>query len=255
MSGKFVILTSPRSGSTWLVDLLRSNEEIEMFSELFIPPRKKLKVKQTLNNHRIEPFYMFKETNSQIKQTFLVWEYCNQLKHSFGRKKLLGFKLMYDQAKTYPELLFKLTIDGYKFIHLIRENHLDVELSIINAWHKEGNQIVVTRKEIDFLKPVNLDVSSLVERLSERESRINRWKNYLLALPRPVLTITYQELCDNKNLTLSGVNKFLGLPQSSTCYESSVKKISRDSYKAKIANYSEVKNALLGTKFAHLLEE
>ena len=240
MNQKFVIITAPRSGSTWLVDLLRSHPAIEMFGELFIQP----KPGRVWSDKRISPFYEFRADRPATKRPFLVLEYLNNLKSSFSSQKSLGFKLMYDQIEMAPEILLKLTLDRYKFIHLVRENYLDVELSRVNAWSKEGNRIVVTREPVQSLKPVNLDVDSLVERLLLIESKIKYFEKLLRILPRPVLTITYKALCDSTDRTLSSITDFLGLIESSISYQSKLKKISRGSYKDKIANYSEVKNAL-----------
>ena len=252
-SEKFVIVTTQRSGSNWLVDLLRSNPAIEMFGELFIPPKPGGKPSY---NKSISRFYEFRADRPETKRPFLIFEYLSNFKSSFSSQKSLGFKLMYDHVEMAPEILLKLTLDRYKFIHLVRENYLDTELSTVNAWSKEGNRIVHSTTPINLLKPVYLDASSLVERLLLRESKIKYFKKLLQFLPRPVLTITYQALCDSPDYTLLSITKFLGLTESkSISYQSKSKKISRGSYEDKIANYSEVKNALLGTKFESFLNE
>ena len=244
-SEKFVIVTTQRSGSNWLLSLLRNNPDIEMLGELFIrpkpggrPPYKK----------PISRFYEFRADKPKTKRPFLIFEYLNNLNTSFSSQKSLGFKLMYDHIEMAPEILLKLILDRYKFIHLVRENYLDIELSTVNAWGKKGNKVVYSTTPID-LKPVYLDASSLVERLSLRESKTKYFKKLLQILPCPVLTITYQALCDSKDDTLSSITKFLGLAESNIFYQSKSQKISRGNYEDKIVNYSEVRNALLGTKF------
>ena len=251
-SEKFVIITTQRSGSSWLVSLLKSHPDIKMFSELFIILPKP---KRVWSDKRISPFYEFREDRPGTKRPFLVFEYLNNLKSSFSSQKSLGFKLMYDQIEMAPEILLKLILDRYKFIHLVRENYLDVELSSVNAWSKEGNRIVHSKTPIKSLQPVNLEAYSLVERLLLRESKTKYFKKLLRILPRPVLTVTYKALCDSTDSTLSSITDFLGLAESSISYQSKLKKISRGSYKDKIANYSEVRDALLGTKFESFLDE
>ena len=228
-SEKFVVITTQRSGSTWLINLLRSNPAIEMFSELFIQP----KPGRVWPDKRISPFYEFRADRPETKRPFLIFEYLNNLKSSkssFTSQKSLGFKLMYNHVEMAPEILLKLTLDRYKFIHLVRENYLDTELSSVNAWNKEGNRIVHSTTPINSLKPVYLDVSSLVERLLLRESKIKFFKKLLRILPCPVLTITYQSLCNSTDYTLFSITKFLGLAESSISYQSKFKKISRGDY-------------------------
>lgn len=250
-SKKFVIITTQRSGSTWLVDLLQSHYSIEMFHELFIQPRPG----RVWNDERILPFYKFRANKPKTKRPFLTFEYLNNLKSSFSIQESLGFKLMYDQIEIAPEIILKLTLDRYKFIHLVRENYLDIELSRVNAWSKEGNKIVCSTTPIKSLQPVNLEASSLVERLFLRESKIKYFKKLLRILPCPVLTITYQGLCENTDITLSSVTNFLSLAETNISYQSKLKKISRGSYKDKIANYAEVRDALVGTKFESFFDK
>ncbi len=250
ISEKFVIITTQRSGSTWLVTLLKSHPDIKMFSELFIPPKPGERPPLPISR-----FYEFRADKPKTKRPFLVFEYLNNLKSSFSSQKSLGFKLMYDQIEMAPEILLKLTLDRYKFIHLVRENYLDVELSSVNAWSKEGNEIVHSTKPIKSLQPVDLEASSLVKRLFQRESKVKYFKKLLRILPRPVLTITYKALCDNTEHILSSITDFLGLAESNISYQSKLKKISRGSYKDKITNYSEVRDTLLGTKFESFLDE
>lgn len=182
-------------------------------------------------SYEIAPFYEFRADRPEIKRPFLVFKYLDSLKSSFLSQKSLGFKLMYNQLEVAPEILIKLTLDRYKFIHLIRENYLDVELSNINAWSEEGNKIVYSTKPVNNpLKPVNLDASSIVNKLLDRESKVKFFKKVLQILPCPVFNLTYKDLCSSPDTAASSITNFLGLADSSISYQSNLKKISLGSY-------------------------
>ena len=247
----FVIITTQRSGSNWLVDLLQSDKNIEMFRELFILNREL----PWWNDTRILPFQKFRSDNAQIKRPFLTFKYLNNIEKLYGLDKIIGFKLMYDQIQNAPEIILKLALNRYKIIHLIRENYLDTEISSINAWGKNGNKIVYSKKTIESLKPIAVNTNSLLKRLLFRESQIKRFSSLLRVLPCPVLTITYADLCNRKNNTLRLITNFLNIKELSISHQSQSKKIARGSYEDRIENYSEVKEALVGTKFERFLSE
>src|SRR5687768_11132775 len=120
---KFVVLTSARSGSTWLMDLLNKRSGMEAHGELF------------LGRPRLSPaiagradFPRFIEVHGVTGPMRLpyVFSYLNTL---YRPPRTVGFKLMYGQLRKHPEILTYMMIRRLRVVHLIRRNHIDVIVS------------------------------------------------------------------------------------------------------------------------------
>lgn len=160
---------------------------------------------------------------------------------------------MYNQLAPRPEILVKLALDGYKVIHLVRENYLDIVIS--RASLKQNNAAHLKSENKIKIKPITLDGSRLLTDIFIQENMLKNTKILLNILPLPILEITYDSLCRSRDKTLSCVANFLGIQSSGIIYDSQNIKINKGSYRQKIANFEEVKNVLAGTKFEKFLNE
>jgi len=131
-SRKVCILTTQRSGSTWLSTLLDSNPQIQGFRELFIDQE------FVFPDTQVSTFSLY-QRNNQGSRPGITFEYLSKLDSYLGDQEAIGFKLMYDQLLDYPELIFKFITEKYKFIHLVRENHLDM---VISGKIKDGSRFL-----------------------------------------------------------------------------------------------------------------
>ena len=158
---------------------------------------------------------------------------------------------MYNQLVRHPEVLAKLVVDNYKIIHLVRENYLDLAISSASMIQ---NGLIHSKTEVK-ANPVTLDPPSLLKYLSRQESFVNLAQLLLKALPVSKLEITYQDLCQEQEATLNSLTNFLEIPNSDYILRSDRKKVNKGSYRQKIANYEQVRQALSDTKFAQMLSE
>ncbi len=239
-TNKFCIITTQRSGSTWLISLLESHPDIKAFYEIFLD--------RWPGNDFLISFHEFKQANFGIRPE-KTFRYLDQLNIYPGKHHTIGFKIMYNQLGRYPEVLAKFALDRYKIIHLIRDNHLDIAIS---AASMQQNKLVHAKK-IVHANPIILEPESLIKGLSRLETQLNLARLLLKIIPNPVLEIKYEELCENQNQALGSIVKFLGMPLDAHNFVSDRQKINRGSYQQKIANYEQIVQTLTGTKFEKFL--
>src|SRR5215208_3813315 len=123
-NSNFVVLTTNRSGSEWMMSTLNNFQDVSGHGELFLPRPRNLDNKWDADF----AYTRFVETKFEhfTIRPFSVFSYLNTLYGTLGK---VGFKLMYKQLGLYPEILAYLIRHRIHVIHLIRQNHLDVILS------------------------------------------------------------------------------------------------------------------------------
>lgn len=243
---KFCILTTQRSGSTWLSTILDSNPKVQGFRELFIDRE------FVFPDSKLSTFLLYKSNDLAKKRPQITFKYLGEIDNYIENKEAIGFKLMYDQLLDYPEIILKLIQEKYKIIHLVRENYLD---AIISSKIKDEQGIVHTKVKIE-PKEIYLEPSWLVKRLNKQAMKIKIAHLFLNLMPNQVLNITYNDLRTNQEKTLSSISDFLELSLSDEDqFKSELKKSNNKSHREIIENYAEVNSALAGTKFFPLLNQ
>lgn len=258
---KFCILSTQRSGSTWLTELLNNDPQVVTLGELFLWRNKTNKL-STIVPKDYQNQYSSTQTMKISTPTFcdfatsksgvrpwIIFKYLEQFDVYSEKYSAVGFKLMYNQLLLRPEILVKFAIDGYKIIHLVRKNYLDI---LISKASMKQHGYVHLKSNIDTL-PVTLEISSLLQKLSFREFVSITIQKLLNILPNSVLEISYESLCSDKTKAMSHITDFLEIPSKEIEYISSLKKINSGSYHKKITNYEQVKEILEGTRFQNLL--
>lgn len=245
---KFCVITTQRSGSTWLSTLLDSHPQIKAFEEPFIWRKHRPNWKEK----GLPTYYNFK-INTKVKSPLTIFKYIDLLNNYDDEQKdikTIGFKLMYNQILENPELLIKLISDKYTIVHLVRQNHLDILVSRAslrqnNAVHSKENQIKT--------KQVALDTSMLVKKLEDLERTHKIFRTVLKLMPLPVLEISYESLKVDKNKVLGSIADFLQVDDTFVAFESELKRINKGKYKEKISNYNQVMEILANTKYAEFI--
>jgi LPS sulfotransferase NodH len=223
---KFVIVTSGRYGSNFLVSLLDSHENIEASGELF----RYLDGDSSLK--RWNEIFGFKNRNTQIA----------------------GFKLFYfhpfdeNDAEVWNILQSDKEI---KIIHLVRENKIRVYVSLMVAtktgeWKRKSgksNDINDKRIEIDFEDFINW----IEEKEQFEFDTRNRFKNH------PFIEISYENLVGNRESVFEDLLSFLNV--SKMKLHSPLKKQNKETLEDLILNYQEFKENILQTKYAKYLQD
>ncbi|MCC0177428.1 sulfotransferase domain-containing protein [Waterburya agarophytonicola K14] len=245
---KFCVITTPRSGSTWLATLLDSHPKIKSFEEPFIWRADR----PNWTDKQFPTYYDYK-TNANKKSIFTAFKYLDILDSykSDTNFDIIGFKIMYNQIQENPEIMLKLLLDNYRIIHLIRQNYLDV---IISRAAKNQHHIAHSNTVQSKTRQVTIDTSYLIKDL-DRCTRNNKlFSSLLKIMPLSVLEITYESMQEDYNQVLCSVAEFLEVSSDSITFKSELKRINQGKYSDKIANYDEVLETLSGSSYTKFLK-
>lgn len=179
---RFILLSAPRSGSTYIKELLNSHPNIRCWGEIFL--RKSTTPGNFTNYCNSNPFYRvnffifgnriasrfpYNLFIKNLQQGFLKWFY------SYGDSAIeqaVGFKLMYGQFYNYQKKWVQKNI--LSVVHLIRKNALKKHLSALTK-KKRGFAHSTTS-----VKPIQVycDPQSIVKVLDDivrYQERISNW--------------------------------------------------------------------------------
>lgn len=244
----FVVLTSPRSGSGWLIDLLNSHPAIVAHAELFHTERR---TAPDYGARHLPYFEAYLWPRRRFRVVHQV-AYLAKLYAARPGAQALGFKLTYVQAAANPLLLPLLSLRRVRAVHLIRSNHLAAAISWKVA--RETGIYHVRRAEPAQGDPVLLDVAGLRAELEERELAVARARRQLERLRLPRLEIGYEELVGRQEETLARVLRFLGLEPDAELLESELQRGHAGAPLEQLGNTDEVRTALAGTRFEWMLD-
>lgn len=241
----FLVLTTQRTGSSWLMDRLDSVPGVQGHMELFYNFPRRSPGRAGRNDYP-----RFIETPSDRRRPWSVFDYLDGL---YARAGSIGFKLMYSQLREYPEILPYVVRHRLPIIHLVRNNHLDVVLSeqlasTTGTYHSTKEEGYEQRASIE-LEP--REVAALVQRLARKQQLVRRM---LRMVPTPVHEVAYESLC-HSNTPFLDMCDFIGVHGEREDREHSrLVKTQRSPHSAVIANYQEVRAALTLAGYQHLLQ-
>lgn len=244
MAQNFFILTTARSGSSWLIDTITNHPALVAHGELFNPH---------LNRRSNEiPEFVFSEERRRFPRPVSVWKYLDV--HIAGIERA-GFKLLYGQVRKFPELLPYMLARRLPAIHLVRENPLNAIISaaivyqVLGKWAlHEGDKL--SRPEFR----IRLDPGNLIDSLDKRIRQIEFVRNYLRYFRVPHLEVRYGNLLNGPE-AFDPIWSFLGVDAPPGGPVSDHEKIQTRTHAEVIENYPEIDRVLTGTKYEGLLEK
>ena len=244
---KFCVITTARSGSSWLSSLLDSHPQIKAFAEPFLWR----KYRPNWTDEDFPSYYNYKN-NTSIKSPWIMFKYLDILDSYKAEKDfdIIGFKVMYSQIMQNPEMLIKFVLDRYKIVHLVRQNYLDI---LISRAALQQHGLVHSQKNPTKTTKVVLNTSSLIEDLSRLDRNYKIIRIVLKLMPLPVMEIKYESLVENRDKLLCLLADFLEVDSTSITLHSKFKRTNPGVYEDKIANYNQVLEILEGSKYAAFL--
>ena len=242
----FIVLTTNRSGSEWVISTMNSLPNVSAEGELFLPRKRK---PGRWDSEFGRPRFIEARRRGLPFRPFSVFSYLDDLYSQIGK---VGFKLMYAQLGLYPEILPYLLRHRVHVIHLVRRNYLDVLLSYaVKA--KLGKAHLLSGQSAPDKLQVELETNTLVEKLDRLEKYHNLARRLLKWTRLPSMEIAYEDLLRDQN-NFQRIWEFLSIPLEERSPKSTLVKIRKGGHREVIVNYDEVKQSLANTKFAEMLE-
>lgn len=248
METKFVVLTTNRSGSVWVMSTLNSLNHVTAQGELFLP-RKRTTEKRWDSDFAYPRFIETKSTDRNLRP-FSVFSYLDSFFND--TPGAVGFKLMYEQLGAYPEILAYFIWHRVRVVHLVRRNHLDVLISYAVKARLGQAHLLQGQSAPEDMR-VELDGEKLIKRMEWLEKKQNIARIMLRGCGLPHLEIAYEDLHRDQN-QFRQIWHFLSINSEAALPESTLVKIRKGGHQDVIKNYGEIKERLSGSRFAELLE-
>lgn len=239
-----VILTTQRTGSTFLVECLGSHPDIESAGEILIGAP---------DSYR-EPRY-----RGHLKKFYKLWNIARngawhparrmERFYSSGRARVRVFKAMYNQL-SYPfALRYLREHEEIHVIHLRRENLLKVHVSRL---------LMPKRQRLQAFAPVEpiwvrVDPALAVAEIRNAHARYEHFVKLFERHPR--IAISYEQLFDGAFLqgeTSKRICEFLEIPQHPM--KSQLVKLNPETLREMVTNYDELADVISRTEFAFMLQ-
>jgi len=248
----FVVLSFPRTGSTWLMDMLNSHPEVAAYGELFNVEADELSYAST--DMPYFENYLARLPEWTRRPRFLHgMAYLRRLYSDRPGIRAVGFKLLYGQAGANPRLLHLLALRRVRAVHLTRANLLDALISW-KAAQATGVYAVRTEQAATRTR-VTLNAERLGDRLREQDLAVSRARGRLERLRVPWIEVAYEELVGRKEESLLRILGFLDVHPDVGLLDSGIVRMSRGSSVDLVENLPEVRAALAGTRFEWMLED
>lgn len=250
MYTKFIVLTHPRTGSNYLMDLLSSHSSVVTYGEIFSPGF----LLGTLRPKIVERWPFIFHAYTYIREWFpLLLMRQIVFRHYPTRVSAVGFKIFYEHAhtsKTKSVWPFLRRMSDLKIIHLKRKNILKSYISYLIA-NRTGEFIRFNTS----IPPRSVRVKVNIDRCRARFSKVEhdraKFEKYFSG--HDILTVWYEELCARPQQQLRKIESFLGV-SAAPLYSKVVKQNSRHLSEI-ISNYKELRTAFAGTRWAAFFDE
>ena len=248
VNSNFVVLTTNRSGSEWLISTLNNYHGVSAHGELFLPRVRNLNKKWDADF----AYTRFFETkfDGPTFRPFSIFSYLDTLYKTPGK---VGFKLMYKQLGLYPEILIYLLRHQVCVIHLVRRNHLDVMLSYAVKAKIGQAHLLVGQSAPDKLQ-VELDAGNIIKELDWLQKQQSIARKLLRLLRLSHIEVAYEDLVRDPAHYFQLIRDFLSINAKEQMPQSPLTKIRKSHHRDVIINYDQVKKVLANSKFAGLLE-
>lgn len=225
---KFMILSSPRSGTHMLKSSIDNHPNAVCLTEMFNPDY----------TEKIYPFTEY-TPEQEILDGYIFCEYPPEV-------QAVGFCLHRVGARfgNWPDLWEMLVnMEDLYIISLRRENLLR------RYWSFQLRTIQDLRNQSP--EPRALDKDRLIADFERQTSRIAEFDEKFK--DHPLITVTYEQLCNDYGPTLNRVQEFLGLDVIEL--QPGTNRRATPKISEKVTNYDELKREFEGTPWAHFFDD
>jgi LPS sulfotransferase NodH len=257
----FIILANPRSGSTFVRDMLTSHPQAKVYGELFLPAPARERPLWEPNDLEFARVFVDRRLSSGTRLARPYWT-TRYIEHVFDQPeaRAVGLKLMYQQARHWPEAMLYVTARRVRVVHLLRRNLLDIVLSEkvreqAGTWHvtSDGRPMLVGDKRSAGGSKIRLDPDELLRALNHLARKQRVFAAWLKATRTPSLEVDYERLVAEREL-FAEILEFIGLdPEDWRVLKTGLEKMNKKTHAELIENIGEVDARLSGTEFGALV--
>ena len=245
---RFIVLSTQRSGSTWVVDMLSSHPRVVAYSELFMHGGEGTPRWGPVQDLPYWQTYIREQRGGRLARPVQLWRYLGRAFEERPGVDAVGFKLMYSQLISIAKpLMPALWLKRVRIIHLMRRNALDVVLSKKAGQARRGVLHAREGQPVEAVR-VKLSTEDLLERMTAHERQIEGARVRFKRVGIPYQEVVYEDLVADEKGGFASLFEFLGVEPAPV--SSSLQKINPTVHEELIENYGEVRAALEGTKFA-----
>jgi LPS sulfotransferase NodH len=243
-AANFVVLTSSRTGSTWLVDLLNRRAGLETHGELFLGHTR---TSPAIAGRDDYPRFIEMHGRPGITRLPRVVSFLNGL---YKAPRPVGFKLMYAQLRGYPEILGYVAVRRIHVVHLTRSNHIDVLVSeeLARLTGRSHTRVGVSSDT----PKIHLDPDTLIDRIENLRRKSETVRQLLRFTMCPSLEVTYEALIEDEK-EFFRILDFLEVSGPVIQTLSSLVKRGVGAHRDAIANFAEIQNILKSTPYSHMV--
>ena len=247
MNTKFLVITSQRTGSTYLTTLLDSHPHVLCPGEiLFRRAGNKYAISAYMRNDKVRMYDYY------LRRGLFLNKFLDAFYGQPGYESI-GFKLMFGQVRWFP-YRFPSVVDYVKsrelhVIHNIRRNYLRVHLSRKRA--RSSGVYHVSQKNTS-RNQMAVNTKSLLLDLQRMREEDYKWEKRFETLP--YIKVEYEALTRNPEIQTDRLLSFLSVKGRSELKTDFVR-LNPEGLKSIVSNYEEVCSILTGTEFEYCLRE
>lgn len=247
---KFVVITYPRSGTHMLRTMLTGHANAVCHGEMFNPNKQDLPYGHSVSVEDVLEQWIYKAYNSDINAVGFVH-------HAYhpGVQKIWPDNRSNAHWQGLWQQLQK--IDGLKVVVLRRENLLYRHLSQLMArqtghWQSYANQqLAESEGKIYREKPTERPAITVDAQLLKQDiEETLEYRDFVRDVfkDKPILDVSYEHLCYDRDAVSRELQDFLGLPYIKL--EPSLQKLEDRPLSEAVSNYAELKHQFFNTEFA-----
>ncbi len=241
-----IILTTQRTGSTFLVGCLQSHPDIHCITELLV-------------GAHLEPPAFLRTSRTGTKAARFImsggWYPTRAMRRFYAgsAKPVSIFTAMYNQVSVPWTLRWLTRNTDIHVLHLSRRNLLKMHVSQLLMPTRRNR--IWEPHTTEPLPPVTtrVDPATALDEMRKARQAFRHFEDLFRAHPR--LPIVYEDLIENQGLRRSEGERicgFFGIPYRSM--QSSLVKMNPESLRVMVTNYDELADAVSRSEFADLLD-
>jgi LPS sulfotransferase NodH len=241
---KFIVLSTQRSGSAFLVTSLASHPKIECHREIFLKRNEHSDSYTSYRNASVKRRLLHYINRRALVSSYLERVYNDNIEGV----DTSGFKFMYSQARFFPEAVAWLQKNNVSVIHLIRENFLR---TIVSRGIAQARGVHHSDKELEKLQ-ISLQPEATLREMNKMLADVDQHRT--LFPNNPYMEVNYESFAENRDRESKRLLDFLGV-RSNHSLSSKLVKINPHPLNELIENYTEIADSLSGTVFENFLDQ